>query len=114
MKTFFLILIFLTSQLCASSLHLAMSSNPSRINPILSTDAASSQITRWIFNALITYDKDGNIIPELTKSYRFVDETTLVFELREDIRWSDGAIFSAKDVVFTYEKIISPTIFTPY
>ena len=114
MKTFFLILIFLTSQLCASSLHLAMSSNPSRINPILSTDAASSQITRWIFNALITYDKDGNIIPELAKSYRFVDETTLVFELREDIRWSDGAIFSAKDVVFTYETIISPTIFTPY
>jgi len=113
MKTFLLILIF-TCNLFASTLHLAMSSNPSRINPILSTDSASSQITKWIFNALITYDKDANIIPELAQRYHFVDDTTLIFELRHDVTWSDGAPFTARDVVFTYETITSPKIFTPY
>jgi peptide/nickel transport system substrate-binding protein len=114
MKTLFLILTLFTCNLFASTLHLAMSSNPSRINPILSTDSASSQITKWIFNALITYDKDANIIPELASSYHFVDDTTLIFELRQDVTWSDGVAFSAKDVLFTYETITSPKIFTPY
>ncbi len=114
MKTLFLILILFTCNLFSSTLHLAMSSNPSRINPILSTDSASSQITKWIFNALITYDKDANIIPELASRYHFVDDTTLIFELRQDITWSDGVPFSARDVLFTYETITSPKIFTPY
>jgi peptide/nickel transport system substrate-binding protein len=113
MKTFLVILIF-TCNLFAGTLHLAMSSNPSRINPILSTDSASSQITKWIFNALITYDKDANIIPELAQRYHFVDDTTLIFELRHDVTWSDGVPFTARDVVFTYETITSPKIFTPY
>ncbi len=114
MKTFILCFIFLTCHVYATTLHLSIASNPSRINPILSTDSASSEITRWIFNALITYDKDGNIIPELAQSYRFIDDTTLIFTLRKDIRWSDGTPFSAKDVLFTYQTIISPKIFTPY
>lgn len=95
-------------------MHLAISSNPSRINPILSTDSASSQLTKWIFNALVTYDKEGTIVSELAQSYSFKDDTTLVFKLKEDVLWSDGAPFSADDVLFTYETIISPKIFTPY
>lgn len=114
MKTLLLILIFCISPMVASTLHLSISANPSRINPILSTDSTSSQITQWIFNALVTYDKDANIIPELAKRYYFVDETTLIFELRDDVKWSDGEPFTAKDVLFTYETIISPKIFTPY
>ena len=39
---------------------------------------------------------------------------TFYFELRDDILWSDGEAFSAKDVLFTYKTIISPKIFTPY
>ena len=114
MKTLLLTLFFLTNTVFASTLHLSISANPSRINPILSTDSTSAEVTRWIFNALVTYDKDANIIPELAKSYHFVDDTTLVFELRRDVYWSDGVPFSAKDILFTYETITSPKIFTPY
>lgn len=98
----------------SSVLHMSISASPSRINPILATDSASSQIARWIFNSLITYDKDAKIKTELAKSYKFLDDTTLMFDLRRDILWSDGKQFTAKDVLFTYETIISPKIFTPY
>lgn len=113
MKTLLLI-IFFTCNVFASTLHLSITSNPSRINPILSTDSASSEITKWLFNALVTYDKDGKVIPELCESYQFIDDTTLVFHLKRDVTWSDGVPFSAKDIVFTYETILSPTIYTPY
>lgn len=93
---------------------MSISASPARVNPILSTDSVSSQITRWIFNSLITYDENAKIKTELAKSYRFLDDTTLEFTLRDDITWSDGVKFSAKDVLFTYETIISPNIYTPY
>ncbi len=98
----------------ASMLHLSISSNPSKLNPLIATDSASSQIADWVFDTLITYDKDGKIKPALATSYEFVNETTLLFHLRKDVKWSDGKPFGADDVVFTYKLITSPKIFTPY
>jgi peptide/nickel transport system substrate-binding protein len=111
-QTIFLLLIMINS--LASTLHLSISSNPSKLNPLIATDSASSQIADWVFDALITYDKDGKIKPSLAKDYTFVDETTLRFFLREDVLWSDGVNFTAEDVKFTYDLMQSPKIFTPY
>jgi len=110
----FISLLFLLCSVFASTLHLSISANPSRINPILSTDSSSSEITQWIFNSLITYDKNAKIKMMLAKSYEFKNKTTLIFHLRHGVKWSDGKPFSAKDVLFTYKTIISPKIFTPY
>lgn len=91
-----------------------MSANPSRINPIFSTDTVSSEIVQYIFNSLVTYDENVSIKLELAKSYRFLDNKTLLFTLRDDVFWSDGTKFSAQDVVFTYKTITLPSVFTPY
>ena len=91
-----------------------MSANPSRINPILSTDSVSSEIAQFIFNGLLTYDENASVKLELAKSYEFSDNKTLIFHLRKDVFWSDGERFSAKDVVFTYKSILSPQVSTPY
>jgi peptide/nickel transport system substrate-binding protein len=113
MKTLVLALFFILN-LTASSLHLSISSSPSKLNPLISTDSASSEIGNWIFSSLLTYDKDGKIKTELAKSYKFLDDTTVVFQLRDDVSWSDGVPFSSKDVKFTYDLINSPKIYTPY
>lgn len=112
MKILFSLLFSLT--LFASTLHLSISANPSRINPILATDSASAEIAGWIFNSLVKYDKNGKIVGDLAKSYQFLNKTTLIFDLRRDVYWHDGKRFSAKDVVFTYKLITSPKVFTPY
>ena len=109
-----LILLLISIIVSASTLHLSISSNPSRLNPLLATDSASGEIADWIFDALLTYDKDGKIKPNLAKSYKFENNTTLIFHLRDDVRWSDGKKFSSDDVIFTYKLITSPKIFTPY
>jgi len=112
---FFTLIIVLYFDLVASTLHLATSSNPSRLNPLLATDSASSEIAGYIFNGLVKYDKDAKeIIGDLAQSFYFENNTTLIFKLRKDVTWHDGTIFSAKDVVFTYETLISPQIVSPY
>jgi peptide/nickel transport system substrate-binding protein len=109
-----LLILFLAISIKASTLHLSISSNPSKLNPLIATDSASGEIADWVFDSLIKYDKDANIAPSLAKSYEFEDNTTLIFHLREGVKWSDGVPFSADDVIFTFNLITSPKIFTPY
>jgi len=106
--------IFLTLNISASTLHLSISSNPGKLNPLIATDSASGTIADWIFDALLAYDKDGKIEPRLAESYHFKNDTTLIFHLRKDVLWSDGYPFDAEDVLFTYNLITSPKIYTPY
>ena len=110
-----LVLFLFSFSLYASTLHLSTSSNPSRINPILATDSASSEIANHIFNGLVKYDKDAkNIIGDLAESFYFENNTTLIFKLKHGVKWQDGAPFSAKDVLFTYELINAPQVVSPY
>jgi len=112
---YFSLLFFLCWSLVASTLHLATSTNPARLNPILATDSSSSEITSFLFNGLVKFDKDSStIIGELAEKFYFEDDTTLIFKLRKDVTWHDGEKFSAKDVIFTYETLTSAQIVSPY
>ncbi len=111
----FLFFIFFSAYLFGSTLHLATSSNPSRLNPILATDSSSSEIAGFLFNGLLKYDKDSStIIGDLADKFYFQNDTTLIFELKHGVLWHDGEEFSAKDVLFTYKTLISDKIASPY
>ena len=111
-KTILIFLIFITT-LNSSTLNLSISSNPSRINPILSIDSASSEISNWIFNGLFKYNKDGKVVEDLASSYKFKDNKTLIIELKQNIKWHDGVNLTAEDILFTYNMINNPKIYTP-
>jgi peptide/nickel transport system substrate-binding protein len=111
----FLFFLFLSCHLFGSTLHLATSSNPSRLNPILATDSSSSEIAGFLFNGLVKYDKNSStIIGDLADKFYFKNDTTLIFELKHGVVWHDGEAFSAKDVLFTYQTLISDKIASPY
>ena len=83
--------------------------------PILASDSASSSVCGMIFNGLVKYDKDVRIVPDLAKSWEVsADGREIVFHLRDDVAWHDGAPFTARDVEFTYIRLIDPSVKTPY
>jgi len=111
----YILALLLSCSLYASTLHLATSTNPSRLNPILATDSSSSEIANFIFNGLVKYDKDSKeIVGDLAKKFYFKNDTTLIFELKKGVKWHDGENFTAKDVLFTYQTLISDKISSPY
>ncbi|MDD5166237.1 MAG: peptide-binding protein [Candidatus Omnitrophica bacterium] len=83
--------------------------------PILASDSASSEVSSMVFNGLVKYDKDINLIGDLAESWEIKnDGLVIVFHLRKNILWHDGQPFTAGDVEFTYKKLIDPNTKTPY
>lgn len=55
---------------------------------------------------LIVLDENNTPQPKLAESWEWVDETTLVFNLREGVEFSDGTPFTAADVKGSLERYI--------
>ncbi|HWR39949.1 MAG TPA: ABC transporter substrate-binding protein [Patescibacteria group bacterium] len=79
--------------------------NTDTINPILDTHGELSSI---VFSGLMKNDAAGKPVADLAESYTYDDSSlTYTFNLRKGIMWHDGKPFTAEDVVFTYNKLIT-------
>ena len=88
---------------------------PRTLVPILASDSASGTICSLIFNGLVKYDKDLNLVGDLAERWKISEDgLEITFYLRRGVRWHDGVPFTARDVEFTYKKLIDPNVKTPY
>lgn len=59
-------------------------------------------LARLLYDSLLFKDqKTGEFKPELAKSFRFVDDKTIEFELRQGVKFHDGTTMTADDVIYT-------------
>lgn len=58
---------------------IGMLGEASNLNPILSTDASSAQVSSLIFQSLLTVDEDMNLVGELAESWDLRQRTTFYF-----------------------------------
>ena len=87
----------------------------SNLIPVLATDNASHSISGLIFNGLVKYDRDLNVVGDLAESWDISkDGLIITFHLRKGVRWHDGQPFTAEDVLFTYRLTIDPKTPTAY
>ncbi len=87
----------------------------STLLPVLATDSASLSVAGLIYNGLVKYDKDLRIVGDLAQSFQVSHNgLTITFHLRRNVRWHDGAPFTARDVLYTYRVIIDPKTPTAY
>ncbi len=65
-------------------------------------------VAQQTFDGLVYRDPDSfTIKPLLATSWKYVDDTTLEFELRRGVKFHDGSAFSADDVVYTLNSIMA-------
>jgi peptide/nickel transport system substrate-binding protein len=88
---------------------------PSNLIPILASDSASHEVASYVYNGLVKYDKDLNIVGDLAESWEVSkDNLSITFRLRKGVRWHDGKPFSARDVMYTYRVTVDPKTPTAY
>jgi peptide/nickel transport system substrate-binding protein len=69
---------------------------------------AQWQGKEFIYDSLLAWDADLNIIPALAESYELPDDMTYKFKLREDVVFHDGRPMTAADVVYSFETALAP------
>lgn len=92
----------------ARNLTVAFGVDPTTLNPLLATSIPGRSILNHMFDKLLWFDNDGNLIPKLAESWEYQSPTSLVFKLRKDVKWHDGTPFTADDVIFTINAIRFP------
>jgi peptide/nickel transport system substrate-binding protein len=88
---------------------------PSNLIPLLSTDQPSHMVAGYVYNGLVKYDKDLNIVGDLAESWDISkDNLSITFRLKKNVTWHDGQPFTAHDVMYTYKVTVDPKTPTAY
>jgi peptide/nickel transport system substrate-binding protein len=91
----------------------AIDAAPQSVDPRFGVDAASSRVADLVHRGLTRDDGAGRRLPALATSWEQPDPTTLVFHLRRDLRFPDGAPVTARDVAATYAAVMDPALASP-
>ncbi len=72
------------------------------------TDTAGVVLTGHVYEKLVAFDRDYKLAPALATSWERVSPTVMRFTLRRGVTFHDGAPFTARDVVFSIQRIRHP------
>lgn len=76
----------------------------------LNQQGSTQTVAGKIYESLLTYDFDLSPRPSLAKSWDISpDGKTYTFHLQTGVTWHDGAAFSAKDVLFSFNTFLKET-----
>ena len=75
------------------------------LDPTIGGGMSYSILAGGVYETLLFNDGSGDLKPLLAESYEWEDDTTLVFHLRQGVKFHNGNDFTASDVLFTIKRI---------
>ncbi|HVX82877.1 MAG TPA: ABC transporter substrate-binding protein [Devosiaceae bacterium] len=79
----------------------------STIDPAKISDYTDYMAAVNLYDALVSVDEKGNLIPKLASSWDVsADAKEVTYHLRPDAHFSDGSPVTAADVVYTFERLL--------
>jgi len=92
-------------------------SDPEQLNPLTSSDAGSSEVLAYVFEALLTRDPRTLAFKPLIAEARpeiSQDKLTYTFKIRKDAKFQDGRPITGEDVLFSVKAIKCPFVNAPF
>jgi oligopeptide transport system substrate-binding protein len=93
----------------AKSLRLAIPADPGQIDPITYSELVAGRILFNVYEGFSDKKDDGTVVPALATSWApLADGKGLRFNLRKGVTFHSGRPFTAKDVKYTFEMLLTP------
>lgn len=84
------------------------------LDPHKTTTTLSWQVHSQIYESLTAFDADGNIVPNLAKSWEISDDgLEVTFVLQEGVTFHDGTPVNAEAVKYTFDRFIDDATSNP-
>jgi len=104
-----LMFVFVSTQSYAKTLKWSMQGDSLTLDPHAQNEGPTTQVSRQIYEALVTRGLDMSIGPQLATKWKAVDPNTWYFFLRDDVKFSNGQKMTSEDVVFSILRAKQPT-----
>ncbi len=89
----------------AETLRVGQFQDATTLDPIGFLSTFNATVTHHMFDGLIRRGADMSLQPGLALSWKVVDETTWELALRPNVRWHDGAPFTAEDAKASIDRV---------
>ncbi|MGO4525845.1 ABC transporter substrate-binding protein [Microvirga sp. 2MCAF35] len=86
----------------AQSLKIALSSEPTAIDPHYHDLTPNNALAAHIFDGLTKQDEQQKVLPSLATSWENDGQNRWTFKLRQGVTFSNGQPFTADDVIFSF------------
>ncbi len=97
----------------ANTVVFLIESSPANLDPRVGTDGQSEHIDELMFDGLVARDASFHFTPALAESWEQPDPLTLLFHLRDSVRFHDGRLMTSRDVVFSINSMRDGTVISP-
>ncbi|NNF98522.1 MAG: hypothetical protein HKM93_04030 [Desulfobacteraceae bacterium] len=88
---------------------IAQAEDPGNLIPVIWRTEYDQNIEDMLYNSLVVPDKELKMVGQLAKSWDIsADGRTYTFHLHKNVKWHDGAPFTARDVAFTFKSMAHP------
>lgn len=87
------------------TLVIGLAREPVSLDPFETAGVEATRVKRQVMEGLFEITDSGEYVPLLATDWEWENDTTITFHLREGVTFSDGAPFSAEDVMYTIRKI---------
>ncbi|EHL97026.1 ABC transporter, substrate-binding protein, family 5 [Acetobacteraceae bacterium AT-5844] len=91
----------------AQTLRVALSAETTAADPHHYALTPNGSLRAHIYDALTDVDAKLSVAPSLAESWERRDDRTWVFKLRSGVTFSNGQPFTARDVVFSYCRVLN-------
>ena len=102
-------LIFASNTSFAKVIKWSMQGDSLTLDPHAQNEGPTTQVSRQVYEALVTRGLDMSIGPQLATKWKAVDPNTWYFFLRNDVKFSNGQTMTSEDVVFSILRAKQPT-----
>jgi peptide/nickel transport system substrate-binding protein len=89
-------------------LRVAIANGPTNLDPRVGIDEASQRVHQLVFSPLFRLDERLDVVPHVATGYTMPDDRTYLVTLRTDVRFHDGRLLTAADVVHTFRSFLDP------
>ncbi|WLF70722.1 peptide ABC transporter substrate-binding protein [Clostridium septicum] len=92
-----------------------LGADPKTIDPALNEAVDGSTIISNAFEGLCRLDENEKAIPGVAKEWKISDDGLVyTFTLRDDAKWSDGQLVTAKDFEYAWKRALDPKTAAAY
>lgn len=89
---------------------IALDSDIVKLDPAFAYDFTTNPVVNHITQPLLTFDENNQLQPMLASSWEQVDDLTYVYQIRDDVTFSDGSPMTMEDVLYSLERIRDPEV----